>query len=288
MIRYELNGKSVFWILPAIAGFFGFKFLDFTGNEDSRLRDGHTAQLARRVAIELPKLEGRPKVAVAPFVHDSHGELAEQIKLWVGRQNVQIVEPSWIEKSWSYVQPREASVVEAEIERAAKSSDCRYLIYGEVLDWVTFPAEQSRLRAKVQLWDVQTTRTVYDREVVVPESQSATPPPSQSPGTNVANVPTTVSAWSDPLLIGASAWLIAVLLAPWLFADSISSLLARESNSVNAGLIAFFGTVMAGLAWVCWGRWLDTAYAPLALVAAVLLTVPYFGFVCGRIDAART
>lgn len=287
MIRYELNGKSVFWILAAIAGFFGFKFLDFTGNEDSRLRDGHTAQLARRVAIELPKLEGRPKVAVAPFVHDNHGELAEQIKLWVGRQNVQIVEPSWIEKSWSYVQSREACVVEAEIERAAKSSDCRYLIYGEVLDWVTFPAEQSRLRAKVQLWDVQTARAVYDRELVVPESQSA-PPPSPSTETNVVNVQAASSSWSDPLLIGASAWLIVVLLTPWLFAGSISSLLARESNSVNAGLIAFFGTVMAALAWVCWGRWLESAYAPLALLAAVLLTVPYFGFVCGRIDAART
>ena len=285
MIRYELTGKSIFWLLAVVAGFFGFKFLDFTGNDDSRLRDGHSAQLARKVAIELPKLDGRPKVAVAPFVHDNHGELAEQIKLWVGRQNVQIVEPSWMEKTWSYVQPRETSVVEAEIERAAKSADCRYLIYGEVLDWVTFPAEQSRLRAKVQLWDVQTARTVYDQDVVVPESQSV---PSPSTGTNVANVQAVSSAWSDPLLIGASAWLIVVLLSPWLFAGSISSLLARESNSVNAGLIAFFGTVMAGLAWVCWGRWLDTAYAPLALVAAVLLTVPYFGFVCGHIDAART
>ena len=287
MIRYELNGKSVFWLLAAIAGFFGFKFLDFTGNEDSRLREGHTAQLARRVAIELPKLDGRPKVMVAPFVHDNHGELAEQIKLWVGRQNVQIVEPSWIEKSWSYVQPQQPSVVEAEIERAAKSSDCRYLIYGEVLDWVTFPAEQSRLRAKVQLWEVQTARTVYDREMVVPDSPSP-PPTTQSPETDTAKLPVPVSAWSDPLFVGVCAWLIVVLLAPWLFAGSISSLLARESNSVNAGLIAFFGTVMAGLAWVCWGRWLDTAYAPLALVAGVLLTVPYFGFVCGRIDAART
>ncbi|MFM9965413.1 MAG: hypothetical protein ACKV2Q_29865 [Planctomycetaceae bacterium] len=293
MIRYELNGRSIFWLFAVVAGFFGYKFLDGTGSEDSRLRDGHMSQLARKVAIELPKLDGRPKVAVAPFVNDNHGEVAEQIKLWVGRQNVQIVEPTWIEKSWSYVQPREASVVEAEIERAGKSSDCRYLIYGEVIDWVTFPVEQSRLRAKVQLWDVQTARTIYDREVVVPESQSTQVPPQKQPsrpstGDNLANVRATVTAWRDPLLIGAGAWLIAVFLSPWLFAGAISSLLARESNAVNAGLIAFFGAVMAGLAWVAWGRWLDTAYTPLALVAAVLLTIPYFGFVCGHIDATRT
>lgn len=279
MIRYEVPGRILFWGAVSAAGIAGYQWLNLDGRSDSGLRDGLAAELARRVSLDLPALPGRPKLAVAPFVNDDHGFVAQEFRTWVGRRNVQLVQPSAVEQTLEYVMPREAGHPANEINRAARLMGAGYLLCGEVRDWVTFPVESSRLEARVQLLNVETGDVVYDKISTIPEI------PKRTVSTDaVPSVPhhRQLEAWDDPFLIGIVLWILAVVLLPWLFVGPIVSVLEKESNSANALMLLMLLALSAGGAWFLWGGHLEMTNGWLIVLLASVATTPYFGFAVGK------
>ena len=87
--------------------------------------------------------------------------------------------------------------------------------------------------------------------------------------------------------MGVLTWLTITLLAPWFMAGAVRRTLDRESNGANAVLLMTFTVLSAAAAWLSWGRLLSVDSAWFVIVIAVVISVPYFGFVCGRINETR-
>ena len=287
MLRHDVGGNFKLIAMTALSVLGLSQYSGWFSDSDTGVKSSQAAQMAQRITLELPALEGRPKVAVAPFQRDQQEQLSMLLRDWLGRRNVQIVQPTLPRQALDLVMGREAADPAVELSRAMDQGDCQYILCGEVLEWVTFPSQAARLRVRAQLFDVESGKPIFDKTFTIPEPSTLRPEAESLPQA-VDQVAGHVVEWtSQPFVMGLIAWLLTVLLSPWLFASWVSSVLSRDSNAGNAVMMVVFALLSAAAAWLCWGRMLDPDSSWMVLLIAVLVSVPYFGFVCGRLEEAR-
>ena len=82
------------------------------------------------------------------------------------------------------------------------------------------------------------------------------------------------------------AWLLGMLMLPWMLASLLQCILRSESLLLHALLIASWMALVAGTGWYLWGH---QNVLPFTFTAIPLLgtATPYFAFVCDRVDLLR-
>lgn len=111
-------------------------------------------------------------------------------------------------------------------------------------------------------------------------------------GRGVQNESTSVSGTPAPAHLAFKpmerfiAWLLGMLMLPWMLASLLQCVLRSESLLLNALLIASWMALVAGTGWYLWGH---QNVLPFTFTAIPLLgtATPYFAFVCDRVDRLR-
>jgi hypothetical protein len=287
MIRYEVGTRTILVGLLCAAGFSGSWGYELFPTEDSTIRSNQAAAMARLLTLALPDFPARSRVAVATLSGDDSGRLEVHLREWLGRRNLIVVTPAWWDRATRLVGEqrtvRDSAVV---LGQLAEHRTADYLLSGEVLDWTTFPVDGAVLRAAFRVDDAQTGKTVLEQTLTYPATTPATPhDTSLAPAVLETDHPT---GWGHVSLVWRiMIWAIAVFLAPSLAGGLISSLLARESNAINAGLLAGLVLAATGSAWLIWAGSLGSGIGPLVTLIAGVTTVPYLGYACGQLNQFR-
>ena len=287
MIRYEIGTRTILVGLLCAMGFGGSWVYELFPNEDSAIRSNQAAALARQLTLSLPEFPARSRIAVAEFSGDDSGRLVVQLREWLARRNLIVVTPGWWDQASRLVRNgRTVRDPAVELGRLAGHRTADYLLSGEVLDWTTFPVDGAVLRAAFRVDDVQTGKTVLEQTLTYPATNPATPHDTLlAPAVLETDHPT---GWGHVSLVWRiMIWAMAVFLAPWLAGSLISSLLARESNAINAGLLAGLVLAATGSAWLIWAGSLGSGIGPLVTLLAGVTTVPYLGYACGQLNQFR-
>ena len=285
-----------------------FEQFPLPSSEDERVRTLLAERWAQKVASEVKRLPGRPVVAVARVVNDDDGILTAQLKKWIARRNVLMVNDQWYNgvgyKAGLTNEP-------SSIDESCKSligMDVDYIVAAEIANWTTYPEFEATLVGHVEIRDGQSGCTVLQYQLSMPEmievvrtnsavsdvavvaasdaeqASSVLPPltridpPSQlavdsgATGGRIAAAPT--------VLTGLSVWLAMTIAFPLTSSKLLKKLLRHRSNQLNALLLFSWILTTSILAGLLWLQLLPLAMAvPMGAVAAVVAAL-YFGYCC--------
>ncbi len=223
---------------------------------------------------------------IAEFRHDDVRLLAGELREWLSRRNVQVVQPTLWEQGHSALGFESSTGAELAltIEQYRKAYHQGYLLCGEVREWTTFPPSSAHLEAQVELINLESGETVYDRCIRVPDVTRRELANEDRPLDAITLAE--FGTWRS-VIWGAVAWATGLFVAPWLLGGLLVPLLAKESNAINAALLAALVLSAAGVAWVCFGRQLGGDTGLIAALVAGGLSIPYLGYACGHLHALR-
>lgn len=298
MLKYEVPWKILGLAGITIASVCGYQYYSLTDSDDQTVREDQAADLARNVSLDLPVLEGRPKLSIAPFQHDRDQIFTIQLRQWVARRNLQVIEPTWLDKATAALALREPKSSTMELQRAAEEMDGEYLLCGEVEEWVTWPTNEAKLRANIQLFNVATSELIYERVLQVPTIETSDDDEHSAAGADLAEpTPNTKASHNvvpdsdpvleflgKPLVVRVTIWLI---VAPLLLAGVLGNFATRESNVVNGLMLSLYMLLVGVSAWLTWGHLLEIPSAWFLVVLVSLLAAPVFGHVASRIEQSR-
>jgi hypothetical protein len=279
---------------------------------DDRMRLQLAERWAQKVSFEVKRLPGRPLVAVARVVNDDHGILTDQLKKWIARRNVLMVNNEWYsDLSYSAgvaTEPRS-------IDEACQSmigQGVAYIVAAEVSNWTTYPEFEATLSGHVEVRDGSTGEIVLQYQLSMPQLVEvadidslellpvplASATPADSSDVAVIHHPggpkplahssraTTLSPGisGTGILAGFVLWLAMTAGFPVSSAKAIKHQLRKRSNRVNGMILLAWIVVTGSLATVLWLRMLPLTAALPAGFLAISLAAVYFGFCCRCLD----
>ena len=294
--------------LAALSYYRTFDELPIPVSADDRMRIQLAERWAQKVSFEVKRLPGRPLVAVARVVNDDHGVLTEQLKKWIARRNVLMVNNEWYsDLSYSSGIANEPRSIE-EACQSMLDRGVGYIVAAEVSNWTTYPEFEATLVGHVEIRDGSTGEIVLQYQLAMPqlievadaEQAVAKPVEVNSVSTEAGNaasafpeprsivvrssraaslpLPTVVS--STGILVGFAIWLAVIASFPMSSANALKHHLKKRSNRVNGTILMTWIVTTGILAALLWLRLLPLAAAlPTGFVAILLATI-YFGFCC--------
>ena len=136
--------------------------LPVPSSDDETARVKLAQRWAQKVASEVHRLQGRPLVAVARVVNDSDGILTAQLKAWIARRNVRLVNDQWYTGiGYSMGISGEPATVEQAITPLV-GQDVDYIVAAEISNWTTFPEFESVLQGRVEFRDGRKGNVVFE------------------------------------------------------------------------------------------------------------------------------
>ncbi len=282
-----------------------FEQFPLPSSEDGRVRTELAERWAQKVALEVKRLPGRPVVAVARVVNDDDGILTAQLKKWIARRNVLLLNDQWY-SGLGYaagVANEPKSVDEA--CQALLSAKVDYIVAAEVANWTTYPEFEATLVGHVEIRDGKSGETVLQYQLSLPEIiEVVQAEPMVNPTKDLASVEKQISrprsakptehrtTWAvDPqssmsnasnpmLLIGVSLWLAMIGGFPVVWSKHLKRLLRQKNNRLNFYMLLSWIAATALLAGILWLRVLPLDIAVLTGTLAITLSAVYFGFCC--------
>lgn len=247
-------------------------------------------------------------VAVARVINDDDGILTAQLKKWIARRNVLMLNDQWYNGlSYSTGVSGEPNSIE-EACQPLLGADVDYIVAAEVANWTTYPEFEATLVGHVEIRDGQTGKTVLQYQLSLPEmievvrtndgvsevavaaDSDVEPASSVLPLSTRSNSSPAMAAVSgstggriaaEPtLLMGLSVWLTMTIAFPLTWSKPLKKLLRHRSNPLNAVLLFSWILTTSILAGLLWLQLLPLATAvPMGAVAVVAAAV-YFGYCC--------
>ena len=289
-----------------------FEQIPLPSSEDERVRTQLAERWAQKVASEVKRLPGRPVVAVARVVNDDAGILTGQLKKWIARRNVQMLNDQWY-NGLSYStgisdEPKSTDTAAQELLGA----NVDYIVAAEVANWTTYPEFEATLVGHVEIRDGKSGETVLQYQLSMPEmievvradgvvngkaavaESDASQPTSRKPmlvrstsSSRLAAVNSSTSgrnANGPTVLVGLGIWLATTVAFPLTWSKSLKKLLRQRSNHLNAVLLFSWLLATSILAVLLWLHLLPLGVAvPLGIVAGVAAVI-YFGFCCYHLE----
>lgn len=299
---------SVLVVILIAAGYYrAFEKLPLPASDDQRLRNDLAERWAQKVSSEIRQLTGRPTIAVARVVGDDHGTLTAELKRWIARRNVIMLNDQWLSDigytfgTASEPKTREQSVAEL------IGQDVDFVVVAEVLEWTTYPEFDAQLVGIVQVLNGHTGEITHEFRLSMPEviqvaggaasddnpanaQPTAVADTDQSPPAAVSR-PAITAALTRPAdpsgpQLGFLAWLTSVALAPLPLRQIIRRTMRRHSNLANLQMLLTWIAGCLLLASVTWLHGQSLIVATLLGIPAVAAATVYFAFLCRRIESS--
>jgi hypothetical protein len=301
--------KAWLIVLAATTSMFAFvfnleiPFVSTWGNEDQQLRFSLAQRSAQRIAMELTTARifttTRPMIAIAPSVNDVEGILTNQLKTWIGRRNVRVINASRFSKLRSLTSSNPTSI-EQSIQSYLNGS-AEWIVVCDVHNWTTYPEYEAALEGIVLVYNragEQVLRFALSPDSPGVEGDSFT---EETKATTALVSHGTIESldfsaakreysmalgFSLPFALGLLIWLTAVLALPIMFRNQIRRWVYRRNNGINARIMICWGTMCVLGAWAL----LTSANVTLAsfatAITAGLAACTYLGSICQRMEAS--
>ena len=293
----------------------GVPGLSYFSGDDSQIRGNLAQQAAQHVVLELSKTpslsNGRPSVAIANAVDDYRGLVTNQLKTWMGRRNVSVINEERIVSFANLFNRRPTTVAESVAPLLGAGAE--FIIATDIDNWTTYPEYQAKLIGTVYLFDSQgnqlltmslspaeaaaplngvrnTTYTTIDRGDTDETSVDAANPidipgsvkaiasrGQQSDRNNQASI-------IPGIQITVMGWIAMVFLGPWILRTPIQRVLYRRDNRVNAQMLLAWGGTCGGLLWILMTLGGLSVITTSVSVLAGIMACAYFGYVCEKLE----
>lgn len=293
----------------------GVPGLSYFSGDDSQIRSNLAQQAAQHVVLELSKTpslsSGRPSVAIANAVDDYRGLVTSQLKIWMGRRNVSVINEGRFVSFENLFNRRPTTIDESVAPLLDTGAD--FIIATDIDNWTTYPDYQAKLIGTVYLFDRQgnqlltmslspaeaaaplngvrnTTYTTIDREdtddasfdaatrIDIPGSvKSIASRGPQSDRNNQASI-------FPGIQITVMGWMAMVFLGPWILRAPIKRVLYCRDNRVNAQMLLGWGGLCGGLLWVVMTLGGLSVITTCVSVLAGIMSCAYFGYVCEKLE----
>ena len=301
-----LRGWILLVVILIVAGsgyYNAFQDLSITRSADDQVRVQLAQRWAQKVASEVKQLPGRPLVAVADVVNDKNQILTNQLRTWIARRNVRLVDARWYHSVGSKLGMVKEPTSMEESVKPLLDKNLDFIIAAHIANWTTYPEYEARLAGTVQIIDGATGEIVSRYQLSLPEmidvvsterakgrdipqTGSKAPPGSFVDKNSLQESLRTLKekenhhqATMSPLA-GMTIWLATVLFLPLASSSPMKRLLRRRNNAVNGTMLISWVVATAFLALVLWGLQLPPALGLPVGIAAVLLATLYFGYCC--------
>ncbi|GDX92865.1 hypothetical protein LBMAG46_28730 [Planctomycetia bacterium] len=301
---------SVLVVMLVAAGYYrAFEKLPLPASDDQRLRNDLAERWAQKVSSEIRQLTGRPTIAVARVVGDDHGTLTAELKRWIARRNVIMLNDQWLSDiGYTFGTSSEPKTREQAVNGLIDQG-IDFVVVAEVLEWTTYPEFDAQLVGIVQLLNGHNGQITHEFRLSMPEviqvaggpAADQIPGTTDAPATAVADSAQPSSATiSSPAQITASlakpaetlglqmgflAWLTSVALAPLFLRNIILRTMRRHSNLANLQLLLSWIAGCLILAAATWLPGQSPLTATLLAIPAVAAAAVYFAFVCRKIHS---
>ena len=301
---------SVLVVMLVAAGYYrAFEKLPLPASDDQRLRNDLAERWAQKVSSEIRQLTGRPTIAVARVVGDDHGTLTAELKRWIARRNVIMLNDQWLSDiGYTFGTSSEPKTREQAVNGLIDQG-IDFVVVAEVLEWTTYPEFDAQLVGIVQLLNGHNGQVTHEFRLSMPEviqvaggpAADQIPGTTDAPATAVADSAQPSSATiSSPAQITASlakpaetlglqmgflAWLTSVALAPLFLRNIILRTMRRHSNLANLQLLLSWIAGCLILAAATWLPGQSPLTATLLAIPAVAAAAVYFAFVCRKIHS---
>ncbi|MFN9823958.1 MAG: hypothetical protein ACK58J_07370 [Planctomyces sp.] len=301
---------SVLVVMLVAAGYYrAFEKLPLPASDDQRLRNDLAERWAQKVSSEIRQLTGRPTIAVARVVGDDHGTLTAELKRWIARRNVIMLNDQWLSDiGYAFGTSSEPKTREQAVNGLIDQG-IDFVVVAEVLEWATYPEFDAQLVGIVQLLNGHNGQITHEFRLSMPEviqvaggpAAGQIPGTTDAPATAVADSAQPSSATiSSPAQITASlakpaetlglqmgflAWLTSVALAPLFLRNIILRTMRRHSNLANLQLLLSWIAGCLILAAATWLPGQSPLTATLLAIPAVAAAAVYFAFVCRKIHS---
>lgn len=301
---------SVLVVMLVAAGYYrAFEKLPLPASDDQRLRNDLAERWAQKVSSEIRQLTGRPTIAVARVVGDDHGTLTAELKRWIARRNVIMLNDQWLSDiGYTFGTSSEPKTREQAVNGLIDQG-IDFVVVAEVLEWTTYPEFDAQLVGIVQLLNGHNGQITHEFRLSMPEviqvaggpAAGQIPGTTDAPATAVADSAQPSSATiSSPAQITASlakpaetlglqmgflAWLTSVALAPLFLRNIILRTMRRHSNLANLQLLLSWIAGCLILAAATWLPGQSPLTATLLAIPAVAAAAVYFAFVCRKIHS---
>lgn len=301
---------SVLVVMLVAAGYYrAFEKLPLPASDDQRLRNDLAERWAQKVSSEIRQLTGRPTIAVARVVGDDHGTLTAELKRWIARRNVIMLNDQWLSDiGYTFGTSSEPKTREQAVNGLIDQG-IDFVVVAEVLEWTTYPEFDAQLVGIVQLLNGHNGQVTHEFRLSMPEviqvaggpAADQIPGTTDAPATAVADSAQPSSATiSSPAQITASlakpaetlglqmgflAWLTSVALAPLFLRNIILRTMRRHSNLANLQLLLSWIAGCLILAAATWLPGHSPLTATLLAIPAVAAAAVYFAFVCRKIHS---
>ena len=282
-----------------------FEQFPLPSSEDGRVRTELAEQWSQKVALEVKRLPGRPVVAVARVVNDDDGILTAQLKKWIARRNVLMLNDQWYSGfGFSVGVASEPKSVD-EACQALLSAKVDYIVAAEVANWTTYPEFEATLVGHVEIRDGKSGETVLPYQLSLPEiievvqaepmmnpakdlasvekqiSRPRSSQPAEHRATSAAYPQSSMSNVSKPMLLtGVSLWLAMIGGFPVVWSKHLKRLLRQRNNRLNLYMLLSWIAATGILAGILWLRVLPLDIAVLMGALAITCAAVYFGFCC--------
>ena len=313
-------------IIAVLAGGYyrAFERLPLPSSDDQRVRTELAERWAQKVSSEVRRLPGRPTVAVARVVNDDDGILTRELKRWIARRNVRMVNDRWYHdleyKAGASAEPE--SMDDSCEPLVGKGVD--NIIVAEISNWTTYPEFEATLVGCVEIRNGQTGETILQYQLSMPEimevvhrdpvtegpSEPTPSPESASSGHSSLATNTTMEtsgdelnrvaglitrndasltsgsevSWNASVFNGVAAWIVMVMAAPVVWSHPLRRILRHRNNMVNLTLLVAWVLAVSILAGGMWLWRLPVFTAAVSGMAAVLLATFYFAYCCQQVE----
>lgn len=293
----------------------GVPGLSYFSGDDSQIRSNLAQQAAQHVVLELSKTpslsEGRPSIAIANAVDDYRGLVTSQLKTWMGRRNVTVINEERIVSFANLFNRRPTTV--AESVEPLLGTGAEFIIATDIDNWTTYPEYQAKLIGTVYLFDSQgnqilsmplspadaaapisgfrnpnftmTDRVDTDAPSVAESSRSEIPEHVKADARRKYQSDRSNQASLFPgIQVTVLGWMAMVFLGPWILRAPIKRVLYRRDNRVNAQMLLGWGGLCGGLLWLLMTLGGLSVITTSVSVLAGIMSCAYFGYVCEKLE----
>ena len=300
MWRMLWTTRSFIFLALAFLGYYGYQHFSGAPVDDLPLRHAMAGPVARQACLALPIPESRPAMAVAPVAGDYEGVLTEQLRQWLARRNVSVVELDWWDSliPTRFVSARSMSREEA-FQKAALNQ-VPFFIYAKIVDWVTDPYDSRSLELEVSLIDTELGIILYTNTFAFSsESDRAETEEKPTDESSVRRRSLEIGApdhWpSNPVSLPPAyepidrvllfaVWLASGLVLPWLGSAVIGKVIRSDSTAAGFLLVIAYLGLMGLLAWFLWGRFENGLLTWAYVLVLSTVWLGYLEFVCRMLD----
>ena len=300
-----LRGWILLVVILIVAGssyFQTFQNLSLTRSADDQVRVQLAQRWAQKVASEVKQLPGRPLVAVADAVNDKNQILTNQLRTWIARRNVRIVDEHWYHSVGLQLGMVKEPTSIADSIKPLLDKNLDFIIAAHITNWTTYPEYEARLVGTVQIINGATGEIISRYQLSLPEMIDVVST-EQSEERDIPQAGRNASSWSfakkssaqdssrnikeienhqatlSPLA-GMTIWLVSVLFLPLASSSPMKRLLKQQNNAVNGTMLISWIVATASLALALWVLQLPPSLGLPAGIVAVLLATLYFGYCC--------